>query len=107
VGDFEQPETIDAALQGVEKAFLVSIEGDRMAEQHRNFVEVAKRAGVQHLVRMSILVSYPDSPLTLGKWHGEADQHVIDSGIAYTILRPVAFMQNYLMQAPMVSSKGA
>lgn len=107
LGDFEKPETIETALQGVEKAFLVSIEGDRMAEQHRNFVAAAKRAGVRHLVRLSILVSDPNSPLTLGKWHGEADQHVIDSGIPYTILRPAAFMQNFLMQAAMVSSNGA
>ncbi len=107
LGDFEKPETIETALQGVEKAFLVSIEGDRMAEQHRNFVAAAKRAGVRHLVRLSILVSDPNSPLTLGKWHGEADQNVIDSGIPYTILRPAAFMQNFLMQAAMVSSNGA
>ena len=107
VSDFEKPETIETALQGVEKAFLVSTESDRMAEQHRNFVAAAKRAGVRHLVRLSILVSDPNSPLTLGKWHGEADQHVIDSGIPYTLLRPAAFMQNFLMQAAMVSSNGA
>ncbi len=59
--------------------FLVSIEGDRIAEQHPSFVPSAKRAGVRPLVRMSILVSDPNSPLTLGKWHGEADQHVFDS----------------------------
>ena len=71
----------------MEKAFLVFIKGDRMAEQHRSFVAAAKCAGVRPLVRMWILVSDPNSSLTLGKWQGEADQHVFDSSAPYTILQ--------------------
>ena len=106
VGDLEKPESLDSALQDVEKVFLISIEDPRMAELHDNFVTSAKRAGAKHLVRMSILVSRPDSPLTLGQWHWSADQQVMGSGIPYTILKPAYFMQNLLASAPMVKMKG-
>jgi len=106
VGDLEKPETWDAATQGVEKAFLLSPEGPQMAELHGKFADAAKRAGVRHLVRMSMLVSNPDSPLAIAKWHGEADQSVADSGIPYTIIRPAPFMQIILGSARMIASDG-
>lgn len=85
VGDVEKPETWDAALKGVDKVFLLSPEGPQMAELHGKFADAAKRSGVGHLVRMSILVANPDSPLAIGRWHGEADQNVANSGIPHTI----------------------
>ena len=106
VGDVEKPETWDAALQGVDKVFLLSPEGPQMAELHGKFADAAKRAGVSHLVRMSILVANPDSPLAIGKWHGEADQNVANSGIPYTIVRPAYFMQNIIGSARMIASDG-
>jgi len=106
VGDLEKPETWDAATQGVEKVFLLSPEGPQMAELHGKFADAAKRAGVRHLVRMSMLVSNPDSPLAIAKWHGKADQRVADSGIPYTIIRPAPFMQIILGSARMIASDG-
>ena len=59
VGDVEKPETWDAALHGMDKVFLLSPEGPQMAELHSELADAAKRAGVRHLVRMSILFSDP------------------------------------------------
>ncbi len=106
VGDVEKPETWNAALQGVDKVFLLSPEGPQMAELHGKFADAAKRAGVGHLVRMSILVSNPDSPLAIGKWHGEADQNVANSGVPHIIIRPAYFMQNVIGSARMIASDG-
>lgn len=106
-GDFGNPETFDAALKDVEKVFLLSPPSPQMGEQQGKFVEAAKQAGVQQIVRLSILPADPNSPIAIGRWHGEADQHVIDSGIAYTLLRPAYFMQNQLMSATTIGSQGA
>ena len=106
-GDFGNPETFDAALRDVEKVFLLSPPSPQMGEQHGKFVESAKQAGVQRIVRLSFLPADPNSPLAMGRWHGEGDQHVIDSGIAHTILRPAYFMQNQLMAAGTIASQGA
>ena len=106
-GDFSNPETFDAALKDIEKVFLLSPPSPQMGEQQGKFVEAAKQAGVQQFVRLSILPADPNSPVAIGRWHGEADQHVIDSGISYTVLRPAYFMQNQLMSAATIASQGA
>ena len=106
-GDFGNPDTFDAALKDVEKVFLLSPPSPQMGEQQGKFVEAAKQAGVQQFVRLSILPADPNSPVAIGRWHGEADQHVIDSGISYTVLRPAYFMQNQLMSAATIASQGA
>ena len=106
-GDLEMPETVIAALQGVEKAFLLSPEDPRMPELHGKFAATAKDAGVRHLVRLSILPASPDAPLPIAKWHGEADRLVMESGVPYTILRPAYFMQNNLRAARTIASEGA
>ena len=106
-GDLENPESVIAALQGAEKAFLLSPEDPRMAELHGKFAAAAKDAGLRHLVRLSILPANPDAPLPLAKWHGEADRLVMESGVPYTILRPASFMQNFLRSAGTIASEGA
>ncbi len=107
MGDLERPESVDAALQGIEKAFLLSNEDPQMPELHAKFAAAAKDGGVRHLVRLSILPANPDAPLPLAKWHGEADRSVMESGVPYTILRPSYFMQNTLGGAATVASDGA
>ncbi len=77
-----------------------------MAELHGKFADSAKSAGVRHLVRMSILVANPDSPLAIGKWHGEADRNVENSGVPHTIIRPAYLMQNVIGSARMIASDG-
>jgi uncharacterized protein YbjT (DUF2867 family) len=52
-GDFDQPETLNAALQGVEKAFLLTPVAERFVQWQRAFIEAAQRAKVKHLVKFS------------------------------------------------------
>ena len=105
-GDLGKPESVAAALQGIEKAFLLSPENPDMPELHAKFAAAAKDAGVSHIVRLSILPANPDAPLPLVKWHGEADRSVMESGVPYTILRASYFMQNTLGGAATVASNG-
>ncbi len=105
-GDLEKPETVTAALQGIEKVFLLSPENPQMPKLHAKFAAAAKDAGVSHLVRLSILPANPDAPLPLAKWHGEADRSVMESGVPYTILRPAYFMQNSFGGGATVASNG-
>lgn len=46
VADFGAPETLDAALEGVERAFLVTPPDPREPEWESNFVDAARRTGV-------------------------------------------------------------
>jgi uncharacterized protein YbjT (DUF2867 family) len=105
-GDLAAPDTLDAALQGAQKAFLLSAASDRLAELHANFIAAAQNAGLIHLVRSSALGAATASPVSLLRWHREAEQMLEQSGVPYTHLRPNALMQATLRFAPSIASEG-
>ena len=95
-GDFHDASSLDAALAGVEQAFLLSPSSAEQVAREANFIRAAKRAGVRHVVKFSILGAAPNSPSRLIRRHGEAEKMLEDSGIVFTMLRPHYFMQNLL-----------
>jgi uncharacterized protein YbjT (DUF2867 family) len=105
-GDFSQPESLDIALQGVEKAFLVTSNLPNQVEVECNFIDAAKRAGVKHLVKLSVLGA-GKLPSTFQKWHREIEAHLEQSGIAWTHLQPNMFMQNMRWFAETIKQNGA
>ena len=66
VGDFEQPDTLDAAMAGCDHVFLLSPPSPHQPEQERNAIDAAKRVGVGHVVALSVLGSNPDASVALG-----------------------------------------
>ncbi len=106
VGDFGAPETLDAALDGAERAFLLTPPGPRQPEWEKNFVEAAERAGVRHVVKQSAQGADADSPMRIGRIHSECERLLQESGIAWTVLRPNVFMQTTLAYAPQVAAQG-
>src|SRR5258708_31238201 len=73
-GDFDEPATLDAALQGVEKAFLLTPVAQRFVQWQRAFIGAARRAGVRHLVKFSGMGSRADSESELLRLHAETDE---------------------------------
>lgn len=97
VGDFAKRETIRAALSGADKLFVVS-PADKpatIATLEGPVVEEAQRAGVRHIVKLSVIGCNIDSPINLGRWHREAEKEVEASGIPWTFLRPNFFMASF------------
>ena len=107
IGDFSQPETLDAALTGVEELFLLSVGSPNQVELQGNVIEAAQRAGVHHVVKLSVLGASPDAVTSLGRWHAQTEKQIRESGIAYTFLRPGSFMQNLMMSADTIKTQGA
>jgi uncharacterized protein YbjT (DUF2867 family) len=105
-GDFADASSLDAALAGVERAFLLSPSSAEQVALEVNFIRAAKRTGVRHVVKFSILGAAPNSPSRLIRRHGEAEKILEDSGIAFTILRPHYFMQNLLWYIDDIKSQG-
>ena len=105
-GDLDDPTSLDAALRGVERAFIVAPQEDRFIQWHRNFLEAAKQAGNPHVVRLSALgAGDPDSEIL--RRHGEADQMLRDSGLPFTILQPNSFYQNTFRLAETIKQERA
>lgn len=93
--DFGSAEQLTLAFADVDVAFIVIPLHPQMVPMAANVARAARAARVKHLVRVSGAGADPHSPFTIGRVQGEADQHLIDSGIPTTLLRPKNFMQNF------------
>jgi uncharacterized protein YbjT (DUF2867 family) len=106
IGDLSQPETLDTALQGIEKAFLVLPSLPNQVELESGFIDAAKRAGVQHIVKLSVMRA-GELPSTFQKWHRQIEEHLEQSGMTWTHLRPNMLMQNVRWFAPTIAQSGS
>lgn len=95
VGDYTQPETLEAAFAGVDRLLLISSSevGHRVA-QHRNVVAAAKRAGVKLLAYTSLLHA-DASPLGLAGEHRETEAALRDAEAPFVLLRNGWYTENY------------
>ena len=106
IGDLERPHTLEVALQGVTRALLISPRDPNVVELQCNFIDVAKRVGLVHIVKLSGLGTSLDSPLRTGRWHAHIEAHLAASGLPFTHLHPPYFMQNTLRFAPSIAASG-
>lgn len=82
------------ALAGVEVLFMVSAgeEEDRVAT-HRTFIDAAREAGVKHVVYTSFFGAAPDAIFRLGRDHWHTEEHLRESGLAWTFLRDNFYLE--------------
>ena len=106
VGDFGDRASLDRALDGVEKAFLLTPQGAQQAEWEVAFIDAAVRAGVSLLVKHSAVGADPQAQ-GVARPHGIAEQHLAASGLEHVIVRPVMFMDNLLRWVPSIPAAGA
>jgi uncharacterized protein YbjT (DUF2867 family) len=99
IGDVADDAVLDEALRGVERALLVMPNGEEQLLLEKRFTDHAVRAGVQHLVKLSSLESVPESVNPIPRMHVASEQHIRDSGMAWTMIRPTFFMQAFLGSA--------
>lgn len=96
LGDFDRPDTLPAAMQGCDTMFLITPPTPEQVAQETAAIDAAKRAGVSRIVKISASDSNVRSPVPWAKSHALIDHHLRGSGIGWTILKPTAFMQNFL-----------
>jgi uncharacterized protein YbjT (DUF2867 family) len=94
VGDLNRPETIEAALAGVDRLFLLTTQSSRQPDWERTVIAAAARAGVAHVVKLSVFRADERSPLQFARQHRQAERALERSGLAWTMVRPVFLMQN-------------
>lgn len=93
--DWDKPETFGPALQGVEKLFLLTPTSEKQAEYTQALVNAAKKAGVKHIVKLSVMGVDAEPGIAMGRLHRAGEKAIKDSGIAWTMLRPTFFMENF------------
>ncbi|PET68580.1 NAD(P)-dependent oxidoreductase [Priestia megaterium] len=113
-GDFDRPETLDAAFNGIDRLLLISADGDNETRirQHTNAVAAAERAGVKFIAYTSI-VNAQESKNFLAPTHQATEEAILKTGISYSFLRnnwylenEISSIQGVLAGAPWVTSAG-
>ncbi|MFD1179123.1 SDR family oxidoreductase [Paenibacillus puldeungensis] len=114
-GDFDRPETLDAAFAGIDRLLIISADGDNETRirQHTNAVEAAARAKVSFIAYTSV-ANASDTKMFLAPPHQAAEQAILKTGIPYSFLRNNWYLENeassiqgVLAGAPWVTSAGA
>jgi len=100
VGDLDVPASVDEAMAGVAGVVLVS---PAVPAQELNVIASAARAGVGHVVKASSKAS-ADSPIARRRGQTEIEAGLAASGLAHTLLRSNAYMQNVLTLAPAIAA---
>lgn len=93
--DYNRPETLQPALEGVTRLLLISSsEVGQREVQHAAVINAAKAAGVQFIAYTSLLHA-DRSPLGLATEHRATEAKLAASGIGYALLRNGWYSENY------------
>jgi uncharacterized protein YbjT (DUF2867 family) len=106
LGDLDQPDCLDAALQGCDRLFSIPPNTINQAEQEIELFERAKQTGVRQIVKLSTVKSDLESSCHFFQQHAIAEEHLRQSGIEFTILQSNSFMQNFLWFIHEMRQKG-
>jgi uncharacterized protein YbjT (DUF2867 family) len=101
-GDFDRPDTLDAAMRSIDTVLLVS---PAVPTQEIAVIDSAARQGVSHVIKVTSKAS-DDSPVDRRRGQAQIEAHLAATGLAYTLLRANAYMQNLLALAPMIRQTG-
>ena len=99
VGDLSEPGSLDDALRGVERMYLVQPPGEHQEEHEVNAISAAERAGAYAVVKLGAVGQDTLSPVRFQRTHAAVTEHLQQSSLRWTILQSNGFMQNYLGQA--------
>ena len=106
VGDLARPESLDAALSGVDRVFLASPAEPDQVELQGNLVRACNRLGVGRIVKVSV-AGGPDAATQIGRWHWTTEKQIEASGLGFTMLRPSLYMQQSLRFARSIAASGS
>jgi uncharacterized protein YbjT (DUF2867 family) len=104
-GDVRDPATVAAAVAGC-TTVVSAVHGfagpgrpspesvDR--DGNRALIQAAAAAGAEHVVLVSVLDAAPDHPMSLHRAKFAAEQALRTSGLAWTIVRPAAYLETWV-----------
>jgi len=107
VGDFSDIASLEKALTGIDKVFLLSVTSPESPKLQGNLVRIAKEKGVKHIVKLSVRGADLESDIGILRYHAMTEKDIRDSGIAYTFLQPHSFMQNLVFDAESIKNQSA
>ena len=99
LGDLGDRSSLEVAMDGVDRLFLLTFPGKDQRQHGRNAVEAALATGVRRVVHLSTADANPASAIPWASAPAYTDALLQVSALDWTLLRPTAFMQNVLESA--------
>lgn len=93
-GDYGDKESLLAAMQGIDRAFFYSGFSRNEVAEGTNVISAAKESAMSQLVYSSGAAADPENGIR-GSAKMQVELALVDSGVPYTVFRPVAFMENF------------
>jgi uncharacterized protein YbjT (DUF2867 family) len=98
-GDLEDPASLERAARDVYGVYSVqdfwAVGAKREVQQGKNMADAAKKAGVEHFVYSSCGGVERKSGIDHWESKWEVENYIRQLGLPATMIRPVAFMENY------------
>jgi len=98
-GNFDDPASLTQAFDGAAAVFLLTPPSPRQVEQELAVLQAATAAGVEHVVKLSILGADSRSSAAFRAWHGQVEDQAWRLDVALTVLRPAFYAQSALSLA--------
>jgi len=94
--DYDRPESLEAALRGVDRLLLISavVPGQRL-RQHKTVIDAAKRSGVSFVAYTSMLKA-DISGHVLAAEHLATEEYLAGSGLTFALLRNAWYLENHM-----------
>jgi NAD(P)H dehydrogenase (quinone) len=105
--DYDRPETLRGALEGVDKLLLIS--GNAVGErerQHRAVIEAARRAAVGLIAYTSVLRA-SETSLPIAAEHKATETILRDTAIPHVLLRHGWYLENYIFRVKVAAESGS
>jgi uncharacterized protein YbjT (DUF2867 family) len=96
--DLDDARDLRVALEGTDRLFLLTGNEPEFGQTQLAVVRAAEQAGVRHIVKLSALGASGHSNSSIAREHWHVEQALQSSRLKWTLLRPHAFMQNWLTQ---------
>ncbi|KAK4632276.1 NAD(P)H azoreductase [Fulvia fulva] len=97
--DLDKPQTLPAALDGVERVFMVTGYTAAMLYQGKIFIDAAEPAGVKFVVHLGVYSSGNDA-IPHYVWHDMVETYIKASKLAWTNLHPNVILDSVLVTEP-------
>jgi uncharacterized protein YbjT (DUF2867 family) len=98
-------DSVLAAMDGVQGAFFYSGFSRNELAEGLNVIDAARQSGIRHLIYSSGAAAAPDGGME-GAVKAQVELALRDSGVPFSVIRPVAFMENYKGQQKRTIEKG-
>lgn len=106
IGDAGDSSAVRSALKGVDKLAIILPNGEAQLNLEKQLADQAVEAGVKHIVKVSSMESAAGARNPVHQAHWASEENIRSKGVAWTMVRPSFYMQNFLGGAATIKAEG-